>query len=64
MDTNRYLNYYELRHLEWYYMVLAFDQFEKHDVLHWMYLFNSAQYRTLADELERGSNVQPNSNYR
>jgi hypothetical protein len=62
MDTSN-LNYYELRHLEWYYLTLAYDQFEKHDVLHWMYLFNSAQFRLLADD-QGGKDVQSNSNYR
>lgn len=62
MVTNN-LNYYELRHLEWYYLTLAYDQFEQHEVLHWMYLLSSAKYRVCADEIERENDVQSNSNY-
>lgn len=42
--------YCDLRSLEWFYLSLAYEQFGKNETLHWMYLFDYADYATLADE--------------
>jgi len=63
MDTSK-LNYYELRHLEWYFLTIAYSYLGKHEILHWSNLFTSVQFKLLADAIEKESNVQSNSSYR
>ena len=63
MDTSK-LNYYELRHLEWYFLTIAYSYLGKHEILHWSHLLTWVQFKLLADAIEKESNVQSNSSYR
>jgi hypothetical protein len=45
--TQREINYYDLRQLEYFYLYLAYDC--KNELLQWMYLFDYADFKHQAD---------------